>query len=60
MVHSLPNLLCLDDEVITNKERGVAKDVLKLSSSNTGEHLQSHSQITCITENIYFEQAPSP
>ena len=38
VVNSLPNLLCLDDEDITNKERGVAKDVVKLSSSNTGEH----------------------
>ena len=33
VVHSLPHLLCLDDEVITNKERGVAKDVIKLFSS---------------------------
>lgn len=39
MVDSLPNLLCLDDEDITNKERGVARDVIELCSSNTGEHL---------------------
>ena len=52
MVDLLPNLLCLDDEVITNKERGVAKDVIKLSSSNSGEHLQSYSQITCIAKNM--------
>lgn len=42
MVHSLPSLLCLDDEVITNKERGVAKGVIKLSSSNSGEHSSSY------------------
>ena len=40
MVNSLPNLLCLDDEHIANKERGVAKDVVQLcNDSNTGEHL---------------------
>jgi hypothetical protein len=38
VVNSLPKLLCLDDEVITNKERGVAKDVITLSNSNTGEY----------------------
>ena len=39
MVNSLPNLLCLDDEDITNKDRGLAKDVIKLCSSDTSECL---------------------